>query len=164
MKKCDVIIPIYNAYDCLRPCIDSVLKYTDMNNNRLILINDKSTDGRVKSLLKEYENGKNIILLENEKNLGFVGTVNRGMKYSKENDVLLLNSDTEVTKNWLEKMQRCAYSHDLVATVTPLSNNATLASVPVPFVRNELPEDLSLDEMGEIVKQIDIQKDIDIQK
>ena len=31
MKKCDIIIPIYNAYACLKPCIDSVLKYTDMN-------------------------------------------------------------------------------------------------------------------------------------
>lgn len=103
MKKCDVIIPIYNAYNCLKPCIDSVLKYTDMTNNRLILINDKSTDENVLPLLKKYADGKKVILLENEENLGFVGTVNKGMKYSSENDVLLLNSDTEVTENWLEK-------------------------------------------------------------
>lgn len=52
------------------------------------------------------------------------------MQYS-HHDVVLLNSDTEVTRNWLSKIQNCAYSKPAVATVTPLSNNATLASVPV---------------------------------
>lgn len=153
MKKCDIIIPIYNAYDCLKPCIDSVLKYTDMNKNRLILINDKSTDKRVLPLLKKYENGKKIILLENEENLGFVGTVNKGMKYSVENDVLLLNSDTEVTKDWLKKIQICAYNREDIATVTPLSNNATLVSIPKSFVPNEIPKGYTLDKFAEVVEK-----------
>lgn len=151
--NCDIIIPVYNAYDCLKPCIDSVIKWTKFKDNKLILINDKSTDKRVAKLLKKYSNEYEFIeYLENEKNLGFVGTVNRGMKYSK-NDVVLLNSDTEVTKKWLEKMNKCAYSRKMVATVTPLSNNATLASVPNPFERNELPESMSLDEMAELVEK-----------
>lgn len=153
MKKCDIIIPIYNAYDCLSPCIDSVIKNTEFNGNKLILINDKSTDKRVDKLLKKYEkNNKDIVLLENEENLGFVKTVNKGMKYSN-NDVLLLNSDTEVTKNWLKKITKCAYSSDDVATVTPLSNNATLASVPVPYVPNDIPEGYTLDSMAELVEK-----------
>ena len=45
----------------------------------------------------------------------------------KENDVILLNRDTEVTKKWLDKMRDVAYVRDNVASVTPLSNNATLA-------------------------------------
>lgn len=150
--KCDIIIPIYNAYDCLKPCIESVLDNTDMEQNRLILIDDKSTDARVLPLLEKYENGKNIILLKNKDNKGFVGTVNVGMRYSK-NDVLLLNSDTEVTKNWLNKMQTCAYSNKMVATVTPLSNNATLASVPLMFVKNEIPKGFTLQEMADIVEK-----------
>ncbi|MBD9085046.1 glycosyltransferase [bacterium] len=151
--KCDVIIPIYNAYDCLKPCIDSVINYTEFKNNKLILINDKSTDERVSKLLKKYANKYDFIeFLENEQNLGFVGTVNRGMRYSK-NDVVLLNSDTEVTSNWLKKMHKCAYSREMVATVTPLSNNATLASVPKIFEKNELPEGVSLDEMAKIVEK-----------
>ena len=151
MKNCDIIIPVYNAYDCLKPCIDSVLNNTDMNRNRLIIINDKSTDERVLPLLKKYHNGKNIILLENTENLGFVGTVNKGMQYSKNNDVLLLNSDTEVTKKWLQKIQECAYSREDIATVTPLSNNATLVSVPKSFVPNNLPDGYTLDEFAELI-------------
>lgn len=152
-NKCDIIIPIYNAYDCLSECIDSVIKNTDLENNGLIIINDKSTDNRVEKLLKEYKKKYPYIkVLENKKNLGFVATVNRGMKLSK-NDVLLLNSDTVVTSRWLEKIKECAYSGEMIATVTPLSNNATLASVPKIFERNELPKGMSIDEMGELVER-----------
>lgn len=151
--KCDIIIPIYNAYDCLTECIDSVIKNTDLKENRLILINDKSTDERVEKLLKEYGKKYSAIkILTNDENLGFVGTVNRGMRLSK-NDVLLLNSDTVVTKNWLKKIKECAYSQPMVATVTPLSNNATLASVPKIFEDNKLPKGISIEEMGEIVER-----------
>lgn len=95
--KCDIIIPIYNAYDCVKACVESVLKNTNFNKAHLILIDDKSPDERIVPLIEKYEkeNPEKITVLKNEKNLGFVGTVNRGMKYSK-NDVLLLNSDTEV--------------------------------------------------------------------
>ena len=153
MKKCDIIIPIYNAYDCLAPCIDSVIKNTDLENNRLILIDDKSPDEKVLPLLKKYANDNNIILLTNSENKGFVGTVNKGMEYSRENDVLLLNSDTEVTKNWLEKIKKCAYSSDKIATVTPLSNNATFASVPYCFEANTIPDGLTLEEMASKVEK-----------
>lgn len=152
-RKCDIIIPIYNAYECLEECINSVIKNTDLENNGLIVINDKSVDERVGKFLEKYKKQyAHIKFLENKENLGFVATVNKGMKLSK-NDVLLLNSDTIVTPRWLEKIQECAYSHEMVATVTPLSNNATLASVPKIFEKNELPKDLSLNEMSKIVEE-----------
>ena len=44
MKYCDIIIPIYNALDFLKECVDSIIKNTDLNNNGLILIDDKSPD------------------------------------------------------------------------------------------------------------------------
>lgn len=153
MKKCDVIIPIYNAYEALMECVDSVIKNTDLNSNRLILINDCSTDSNISKYLKKLkkDNGKiNLVVLDNEKNLGFVGTVNKGMKYS-DNDVLLLNSDTVVGKCWLDKIKECAYSMEKVATVTPLSNNATLVSVPKGLQRNEVPTDVTIDEYNEMI-------------
>ena len=55
MNKCDVIIPIYNAYECVIECIESVIRNTKFNKNKLILINDKSTDSRVLPKLKEYQ-------------------------------------------------------------------------------------------------------------
>lgn len=144
--KVDIIVPIYNAFDDVRVCIESVIQHTDLSNHRLLLINDRSTDSRILPFLKQaIEDNKslNIVLKENIENLGFVGTVNVGMGAS-ENDVVLLNSDTKVTARWLEKIQKCAYSKNGVATVTPLSNNATLASVPDFLIENEIPADTTL--------------------
>lgn len=153
MKKCDVIIPVYNAVEATKECIESVIENTNFNENKLIIINDASPDKNVKPMLEKFKSYDFIEILENEKNLGFVGTVNRGMKYSK-NDVVLLNSDTVVTKNWLNKMMDCAYSEKSIGTVTPLSNNATLVSVPVGLQRNEIPKNLSMEEYGSLVEKI----------
>lgn len=151
----DIIIPIYNAYDVVNECINSVLKNTDLTKNRLILIDDQSTDVRIFSLLEKYKEenlDKKIIVLKNEKNLGFVGTVNKGMSYS-ESDVILLNSDTEVPYKWVERLNACAYSQSDIATVTALSNNATLASVPIGLQKNTIPENMTFEEYANMISK-----------
>ena len=130
--KVDIIIPVYNAYEYTKKCIETVIENTNLKQHTLVIINDKSPDNKILPMLKKFESENpslNICVIDNEENYGFVKTVNVGMKRS-QNDVILLNSDTEVTPNWLEKMQKVAYIQENVATVTPLSNNATLASVP----------------------------------
>ena len=102
---------------------------------------------------KDENTDKKIVVLDNEQNMGFVKTVNRGMQYS-ENDVILLNSDTEVTKNWIEKIQKCAYSNQYIATVTPLTNNGTICSVPNFGIDNELPKNMSLSEYADMIEKI----------
>jgi GT2 family glycosyltransferase len=49
----------------------------------------------------------------------------------KKSDVLLLNSDTKVTKGFIEEMSRILYSDPKIATVNPRSNNATVWSIPM---------------------------------
>ncbi len=150
---CDVIIPIYNAYDATVNCIESVIKNTNLKQDRLILINDCSPDKRISehiNFVKSQYPELNIVVIENEANKGFVGTVNVGMRYS-QNDVLLLNSDTIVGKNWLEKLKNCAYSQPKVATATAMSNNATLASIPQGLMRNEIPNDITIDEYNDML-------------
>lgn len=152
--KCDVIIPVYNAKEATQECIESVIKNTKFDGNKLIIINDASPDKEVLPMLKDFaKKHKFIELIDNEKNLGFVGSVNCGMKKS-QNDVILLNSDTIVTSNWLDKIVSCAYSESSIGTVTPLSNNATLVSVPEGLQRNEIPTNISIDEYSNLVEKI----------
>ena len=156
MKEIDIIVPIYNAYDYTVECIKSILNNTDLNTHTLVLINDKSPDEKILPMLEKFKNenqDKKIVVLENEQNMGFVKTVNRGMQYSK-NDVILLNSDTEVTKNWIEKLQKAAYSNQYIATVTPLTNNGTICSVPNFGVDNELPKNMNLTEYAQMIENI----------
>lgn len=160
MQKVDIVVPIYNAYEFTEECIKALLKYTDLTHHNLLLINDKSPDERILPLLKDYANrhqDKNIIVLDNEENLGFVKSVNKGMKYS-QNDVVLLNSDTEVTKNWLEKMINCAYQNQYIATVTPLTNNGTIASVPDFPMDNELPKNMTLEEYAQMIEECSLNR------
>ncbi|MDW7776898.1 MAG: glycosyltransferase [Methanosarcinales archaeon] len=155
--NCDVIIPVYNAYFDFIKCLYSVLKYR--TDYRIICINDNSLDPRIDELfskIKPYEH-ENFILLNNAMNIGFVETVNKGMKYSK-NDVILLNSDTVVTEKWATKLNRCAYSEDRIATVTPLSNNATICSVPNFCQDNTIPEGLAVESFAYFIEKISLKE------
>jgi len=129
MSAISVILPVYNAFDDLVRCIDSVLRCTE-GDYRLLLINDASPDVRIAPFLAQLtEQHAHISLSTNSRNLGFIGTVNRGFDET-EGDVVLLNSDTIVTHGWLTKMLACAASDELIATATPFSNNAEICSYP----------------------------------
>ena len=137
----DIIVPVYRGLDDTRLCIDSVLASHCQSTWRLIVINDASPDTDVTTWLRERAAQEpRITLLENPENLGFVGTVNRGMALSSSNDVLLLNSDTEVANDWLDRIHRAAYGDSKVASVTPFSNNATICSYPLFCKDNDLPD------------------------
>ena len=136
----DVIVPVYRGLEDTQTCIDSVLASTCTTRYRLIIINDSSPEPEVTAWLRmRAAQDPRILLLENPENLGFVGTVNRGMALSAENDVLLLNSDTEVANDWLDRLRRAAYSDRRIASVTSFSNNATICSYPRFCQDNELP-------------------------
>lgn len=127
----DVIVPVYKGLDDTRRCILSVLHCKCISAIRLIVINDASPEPEVTEWLREVAATDNrILLLENPENLGFVGTVNRGMEFSSDHDVVLLNSDAEVANDWLDRLIATAYSDQHVGTVTPFSNNATICSYP----------------------------------
>ena len=155
-KGIDIIIPIYNAYDDLQKCVASILECTDLDRHRLLLVNDASSDERILPYIQSLEN-EHILVITNEKNLGFSGSINYGIEVSYDRDVLLLNSDTIVTKNWIEKIINCAYSDTTIATVTPLSNNATLCSVPEFLKENQLPEGYSLEQYADLIESVSMQ-------
>ena len=47
-RNVDIIIPIYNAYEDLKLCLESIYKFTDLQYHRLILINDNNPDERIR--------------------------------------------------------------------------------------------------------------------
>jgi GT2 family glycosyltransferase len=127
-----IIIPVYKDWNSLEQCIDSLIKYTD-KSVEIIIINDRSDEWsdieeKIKSKIKGLNNYKYFL---NEENLGFVKTCNKGVSLSKEgNDILLLNSDTEVTEGFLEEMFEVLYLSEKHGVVSPRSNKATLLNIP----------------------------------
>ena len=96
MKNIDIIVPIYNAYEFTEECIKSVIRNTDLNKHTLVLINDKSPDEKILPMLLKYREqyqDKKIVVLDNEENMGFVKTVNKGMQYSIRAYITLDNGE-----------------------------------------------------------------------
>ncbi|WP_278534837.1 methyltransferase domain-containing protein [Delftia acidovorans] len=136
----DVIVPVYRGLDDTRNCIESVLASPCRTRWQLVVINDASPEPEVTAWLRDKAAQEpRITLLENEENLGFVGTVNRGMALNTAHDVLLLNSDTVVANDWLDRIRQAAYGDARIASVTPFSNNATICSYPRFCEGNDLP-------------------------
>lgn len=125
----DVIIPVYRGYSDTLACIYSLLIDNVKTSREIIVINDCSPEPELTDQLRYLASIGLFTLLENEQNLGFVGTVNRGMQLHPHRDVLLLNSDTEVYNDWLDRLVLHGKIHR-VASVTPFSNNATICSYP----------------------------------
>lgn len=136
----DIIVPVYKGLADTQRCIRSVLSAPQSTPYRLIIVNDCSPEPEVTEWLRQVaQEHPSILLLENAVNLGFVATVNRGMECSDQHDVLLLNSDTEVANDWLDRLCRAAHVNGRVGTVTPFSNNATICSYPRFCAANDLP-------------------------
>ncbi|MBD8220457.1 glycosyltransferase [Pantoea agglomerans] len=136
-KTVDVIVPVYAGLEETQECIESALASIP-DWAQLVVINDCSPEPELTAWLRERCSNNAFILLENETNLGFVATVNRGMQLHLRNDVLLLNSDVEVANDWLERIKDAAYSKERVGSITPFSNNATICSFPNFCEDNEL--------------------------
>lgn len=139
VNKVDVIIPVYRGLEETRACIESVLTAVTAISHEIIVINDSSPEPELISYLEALACKGDITLLHNIENLGFVGTVNRGMRLHLDRDVVLLNSDTEVASSWLDRLFSVAYANPHIATVTPFSNNATICSYPHFCESNRLP-------------------------
>src|SRR5437762_1439190 len=106
----DIIIPVFNAPDHARRCIESVLSH-DHADCRITIIDDASTDPEVARLVADLERRAitELVVLRNERNLGFTMTANRGIAASSA-DVVLLNSDTIVAGDWMGSLRHCAAS------------------------------------------------------
>jgi GT2 family glycosyltransferase len=134
-----IIVPVFNALEQLEACLRSISRSVP-TDTQVLLIDDASTDKRVLPLLQSWVNDAKSYrrLLVNEINEGFVATVNHGMRLAGT-DVVLLNSDTEVTSGWLRCLADCLASDPLIATATPWSNNGEIVSIPAFCVANPAP-------------------------
>jgi len=152
MKNCDIIIHANCASDSLEKCIESILKNTDLQNNRLVIICDKSADEKAIAFAETCTNKKikNVLLIKSEESLTLEKAANIGIKLS-DDDVLLLSPGTEATKGWLEKIQRCAYSAENIATSTPLSSSVPIASIPNYAGENEIPKGYDLESFQSLI-------------
>jgi GT2 family glycosyltransferase len=133
-----VVIPVFNNFEDTQRLLEA-LRQDATQIDRIIIVNDASTDNRVLPMLRSYCNDvANASLVENECNLGFVGTCNRGMALSNR-DLVILNTDIELPSGAVTRLIRTLRSAPDIATVTPFSNNAYAAGIPHLNYCNDRP-------------------------
>ena len=161
-KHVSIIVPVYNAYVEFKKLLETIYDNSDIPF-ALIAVDDASTDGRISELLALYaKKYDNFTVLQNAENLGFVATVNKGLQTAAQDDCVIINTDVEVPKNWLSRLFYPLWAFGNAASVTPMSNSATLMSFP-KFGHNDLPEGLSPHQIDDIFNKLNPGKDIYIE-
>jgi radical SAM superfamily enzyme YgiQ (UPF0313 family)/glycosyltransferase involved in cell wall biosynthesis len=98
---CDIIIPTYENEDLTVDCINSIKECTKPETYRVIWVDNASTStARVEESIADI----NHLSIKMPSNEGFVGAINKGLENSNAECVCLLNNDTRVSSNWLEKL------------------------------------------------------------
>lgn len=105
--KYSIVIPTYNhCDDLLKPCLQSIIKYTDLTDIEVIVV----ANGCVDSTREYVESlGNPFKLIWIDQPAGYVRATNAGIQSSIGEYVILLNNDTELTSqpksDWLKKLE-----------------------------------------------------------
>ena len=101
-SRLSVIIVNYNAGQELANCVHSVVEGGD--DVEIIVVDNDSQDGSVQYLREQYDGKPRLILIENEKNLGFAVACNQGSRAATGEFLLYLNPDCVVEEDTLSTL------------------------------------------------------------
>ena len=140
----DVVVPVYRGEAATRRCLESVLAAAQRTPFELVVVDDASPEPAISAWLDSLAAAKRVTLLRHAANEGFVRSANRAIALHPDRDVVLLNSDTEVANDWLDRLAACVARDPSIATATPFSNQATICSYPFDGWQGGVPGTLGL--------------------
>ena len=116
MKKIlvSIVIVNYNGKHLLKTILDSI-KNSYFRNYETIIVDNKSSDGSLEFVKKNY---KNVKLVENKTNLGYSG-INSALKYCRGKYILFLNNDMEIEKNCIGNLVKVLESDNSIGMTAP---------------------------------------------
>jgi len=115
----DIVVPVYNALDDVKLCLQSLAKHTDAFKVRVIVVNDGSNDATTQWLREFCTSDTLFKIIEHPINKGYTCAVNTGLRASTANYVITQNSDTIVPAGWLHFPMRPLGKTCLSCEVSP---------------------------------------------
>ncbi|UOF88811.1 bifunctional glycosyltransferase family 2 protein/class I SAM-dependent methyltransferase [Fodinisporobacter ferrooxydans] len=112
-----IIIPTCNKWEYTKQCLESIRQFTDAPYE-LIVVDNGSQDVTVQELRRMED----VFLIENNANLGFPRACNQGMAQAKGDQLLILNNDIVVSRQWLSNMLHCLNGDPRNGAVGPVTN------------------------------------------
>jgi GT2 family glycosyltransferase len=147
----DVIVPVYRGHDDTLSCLHSVLASRNTTPYELIVIDDCSPEPNLTAALERIATQGLVHLVRNTANQGFVRSVTMGMRHHPERDVILLNSDTIVYGDWIDRLRAHRLDKKKIGTITPWSNNATILSYPATCQNNDFDLEIDFAELDRLI-------------
>ncbi len=151
----DIIICVHNAIEDVKRCLFSVINQTNKPYNLIIIDDgsDQSTQDFLMNFASKYDNCK---LIRNDIARGYTRAANEGMRISNAKFLVLLNSDTIVGSDWLDRLYSTMIINKKNGIVSPLSNTASWQSIPKlvengDWAKNNLPDGLDAETMSQLV-------------
>ena len=127
-----ILIPAYGAALQLRTCLASLSQFAPADCT-ISVLDDATPDDSIRQVCEEAAPSlPQLHYVSSQVNRGFVNSCNWGAENLREpeDDLLLLNSNTEVTAGFLEELRAVLYLHERHGVVSPRSNSATIFSIP----------------------------------
>ncbi len=146
-RPVDVVIPVFGEAATTLACIDAV-RASVPATTRIIVVDDASPEPDLVHALQDLAAQRHITLICNRRNVGFPASANAGIDAAGGHDVLLLNSDTLVANDWLQRLGDAAYAAGDIGTVTPLSNDASLVRYTCRAGADEVADVRQLDNLA----------------
>jgi GT2 family glycosyltransferase len=139
MPSINVIIPFYKHLLTTASCVSSVLENSP-DSLRVLLVDN----GSESPLPYWLSPSSRVRILRNHCNLGWTGGVNRGLRESQADYVVLLNNDTLVFPGWLETMLGAMVERPSLGAIGPLQQKgAYLASDGTVRLYSQSPEGIA---------------------
>ena len=113
--RVSLVIPLFAAADLTRRCLETIRDNTMAISYEVILVDD-TADADTKRLLEQVHGAR---VLVNERNEGYLRSMNRGAALARGEWIVLCNNDIEVQPGWMEAMLDCAESDESVGVVAP---------------------------------------------
>lgn len=105
-----ICIVTWNGLDLLKKCLATIEKNTHYPNYKILVYSNACSDGTVDFLKETAKLNTKLTPIFSATNEVFVKPNNKMMRFFPENEVVLLNNDTEVTECWLLELHRAAYA------------------------------------------------------
>ena len=114
-SEISIIIVNWNAQEVLGECLKSI--YRTVNASfEIIVVDNHSSDNSVSMIKEGFPEVK---LIEEKENIGFAKANNIGFRFSNGKYVMLLNPDTELIDDAVEKMTKILDTHQEIGIVGP---------------------------------------------
>ena len=161
-REVTIIVPVYADYKATKLCLEGLRNEVASSSYRAIVVDDAAPDPRIGKYLARFGKADRIEVLINERNRGFVGSVNRALELTPRGDIVILNSDTIVPPGFINRLAEAAWSSPDIGTVTPFSNNGEFTSFPTPNRSNPLPSRREIERLDRIAAKVNAGHVIDI--